>query len=121
MLNTSIIQTIKVKKNQTAAYLGSGFLPVFSTPAMIALMENTALRLISDLPEGDTSVGIAINVNHLKAIPIGAIVHCKATLKKVEGRKYSFQITVTDINANIVGEGTHDRVIVNIEKFISKI
>src|SRR5665647_1279118 len=120
MLN-SFIQTIIVTPDQTAEHLGSGLLPVFSTPAMIALMENTAMKCINDLSEQDSSVGIEINVKHLKASVVGVEISCEAKVVAVNGRKYSFQLFVTDATGSMVGEGTHDRVVVNIGEFMSRL
>jgi fluoroacetyl-CoA thioesterase len=121
MLNSTLTQTIQVSEDQTAISLGSGTLPVFATPALIALMENTAMKLLSNLPEGNTSVGVSINIQHLKASPIGALVECSATISANEGRKYTFTIKAIDAGGNLIGEGVHERVVVNIEKFMSKI
>ena len=120
MTNKSLTQTIQVKKPQTAAEYGSGLLPVFATPALIALMENTAMQLI-ELPEGSSSVGTAINMKHLKASPVGAEIKCTATLVEVDGRRYAFEIIATDASGDIIGEANHERFVVNIEKFMSKI
>jgi Predicted thioesterase len=120
MLNSSFTQTIQVTENQTAKQIGSGLLPVFATPALVALMENTAMQLI-ELPEGNSSVGISICVKHLKASPIGEKIECTATIVAIEGRKYSFEITATDSMGNLIGEATHERFLVNIEKFMSKL
>jgi len=113
-------QTIRVDESQTALRYGSGLLPVFATPALIALMENTAMQLIT-LPEGGSSVGISINMQHLKASPVGADIQCTATLTGVEGRKYTFDIIATDNHRQLVGKAIHERVIVDIERFMSKI
>ena len=121
MLNSTLTQTTQVSENQTAISLGSGTLPVFATPALIALMENTAMKLLNNLPEGDTSVGIAMNMQHLKASPIGAFIECSATISVIEGRKYTFTIKATDAGGNLIGEGVHERVVVNIEKFMGKL
>jgi len=121
MLNNSYSQTITVEENQTAAHLGSGTLLVFSTPAMVALMENTAIQCLSDLAEGNTSVGISININHLKAIRVGSTVQCTAGITAIEGRKYKFHVRVTDGAGELVGEGSHERMVVNEEKFMAKI
>jgi|ERR1035437_1275635 predicted thioesterase len=120
MQNKSFSQTIHVTEKQTAIHYGSGLLPVFATPALIALMENTAMQLI-DLPEGSSSVGISINMHHLKASPVGAEIQCTATIKTVEGRKYTFEIIVTNNRSDIIGKAIHERVIVDIKKFMSKI
>ena len=116
----SFSQTIQVTESQTAIQYGSGLLPVFATPALIALMENTAMQLIT-LPAGSSSVGVSINMQHLKAIPVGASIQCTATIVAIEGRKYTFDIIATDNSSDIVGKATHERVIVDIEKFMRKI
>ncbi|MDD4968695.1 MAG: thioesterase family protein [Paludibacter sp.] len=118
--NKSFSQTILVTEAQTASQFGSGLLPVFATPALIALMENTAMQLIT-LPAGGSSVGISINMQHLKASPVGAEIQCTATITAVEGRKYTFEIIATDSSSDLVGKATHERVVVDIEKFMSKI
>ena len=121
MINKSFTQTISVSENQTAEKMGSGTLPVFATPAMIAVMENTAMKVLTDLPEESTSVGISININHLKASKVGEIIEFTATLILIEGRKYSLQIIAKNSNGETIGEGTHERVVVDIQKFMSKL
>lgn len=120
MNNNSITQTIRVDETQTAATYGSGLLPVFATPALIALMENTAMQLIP-VDEGRSSVGVAINMQHLKASPVGALIKCTATITSIEGRKYNFHIQATDEAGDIIGEATHQRVVVDIERFMMKL
>jgi predicted thioesterase len=121
MINSAFTQTIQVLENQTALYLGSGSLPVFGTPALIALMENTSMKLLTDLPTGISSVGISMNMKHTKASPVGAEIHCTATITAIEGRKYTFKLDATDRTGDLIGEGIHERVIVDIAKFMSKI
>jgi fluoroacetyl-CoA thioesterase len=116
----TISQTIIVQENQTASKYGSGLLPVFATPALVALMENTAMQLIEPA-EDSSSVGISISVKHLKASPVGSEIKCKATITAIEGRKYSFELIATDASGDIIGEGTHERIVINIEKFMSKL
>ena len=116
----SFSQTIQVTENQTASYLGSGLLPVFATPALIALMENTAMQLVI-CPEGSSSVGISIDMQHLKASRVGDFIQCTATINSIEGRKYTFEIIATDSDKEIIGKAIHRRVIVDIDKFMSKI
>ena len=120
MLQTSFTQTITVSESQTATQYGSGLLPVFATPALISLMENTAMQLI-ELPEGYSSVGTVIYMKHLKASPVGAQILCNATLVDIDGQKYSFEIKATNANGELIGEATHERFVVDIEKFMSKI
>jgi fluoroacetyl-CoA thioesterase len=116
----SFSQTIQVNENQTAIHYGSGLLPVFATPALIALMENTAMQLIP-LSEGTSSVGITIEMQHLKASRVGAFIQCTATITNIEGRKYSFEIVASDSKNELIGKAKHERVIVDIDKFMSKI
>jgi fluoroacetyl-CoA thioesterase len=113
-------QTIIVSEQQTAKSLGSGLLPVFSTPSLVALMENTAMQLI-ELPEGKSSVGTAISVKHLKASAIGESIECTATLIAQEGSKYNFEIVAFDSKGNKIGESVHERFVVDVERFMSKL
>jgi len=120
MQTKAFSQSIQVTENQTAIQYGSGLLPVFATPALIALMENTAMQLIV-LPEGSSSVGVSINMQHVKASLVGAQIQCTATVLSIDGRKYTFEIIATDNSADIIGKAIHERVVVDIEKFMSKI
>ena len=119
-MNQTFSKTITVKESQTAESLGSGLLPVFSTPALVALMENTAMQLI-ELPEGKSSVGTSICVKHLKASAVGEKISCTATLIETEGRLYRFTLEATDSKGDIIGTGTHERALIDIERFMSKI
>ena len=121
MILSTFTQSIQVSKDQTAIYLGSGTLPVFGTPALVAFMENTAMKMLSDLPAESTSVGISMNMQHLKASRVRASVECTATITAIEGRKYTFALKAIDAYSDLIGEGIHERVVVNIDKFMSKI
>ncbi len=113
-------QTITVEEKDTAQAYGSGTLPVFATPAMIALMENTAMNTVSPyLNEGEASVGTLMNVKHLSATPVGGTVTCEAELTEADGRRLVFKVTARD-NKGIIGEGTHERFIIKTEKFLAK-
>lgn len=106
---------------ETAAKIGSGGLQVFSTPMLVAFMENVAFLMIEkEMSEGETTVGIAMNVKHLKANLVGDNLKCIAVLTKVEGKKLDFDIEVFH-NDILVGKGEHTRYIVNSEKFLSKL
>ncbi len=113
-------QSIIVYEKQTAESLGSGLLPVFSTPALVAFAENTCMKLI-DTKEGFSSVGIFIQVEHLKASLVGEKISCIAKLLEVEERKYSFEFEMTNEKGITIGKGRHDRVVIDIERFMSKI
>lgn len=117
---TSYIKEITVTKNDTAIKMGSGDLEVYATPAMIALMENASKSLvINDLPEGFTTVGIEMNVQHIKSSPIGANIKCRATLIKIDRKKLFFEVEASDDNG-LIGKGSHIRYIVNSLDFMKK-
>lgn len=117
---SSIIEKLKVTENETALKMGSGDLEVYATPAMIALMENAAKNLVIDeLPAGYTTVGIEMNVKHIKASPIGADIKCKAILTKAEGKKLFFEVEASD-DKGTIGTGSHIRYIVNADDFMER-
>jgi len=114
-------QEITVAQKDTASAHGSGKLAVFATPAMVALMENTAMRCLEDdlEPDSDT-VGVEINVKHVKATRVGKEVSCKASVVEVDGRRIRFEIEASD-DKGAIGYATHDRFIIDPEKFMSKL
>lgn len=117
---TSIIKELIVTESDTALKLGSGDLEVYATPAMIALMENTAKNLVmNELPSGYTTVGIEMNVKHIKASPVGANIKCNAVLIKADGKKLFFDIEANDDDGTI-GKGTHIRYVVNADDFMKR-
>jgi predicted thioesterase len=99
---------------------GSGGLPVYATPAMIALMENTAWGSVEPyMEEGRSTVGTKLDVSHLSASPVGAHVTCESELTEVDGRRLVFRVSASD-DAGLIGEGMHERFIINIEKFMAR-
>ncbi|MBK9292410.1 MAG: thioesterase family protein [Bacteroidetes bacterium] len=109
-----------VTPDKTAATYGSGLVEVFATPAMVAMMENTALQSINDyLPPHLTSVGASINIRHLKASPVGKKLFCESRVIEVLGRKIVFDVSVWE-GESIAGHGTHVRYIVDKQQFMSQ-
>jgi fluoroacetyl-CoA thioesterase len=110
-----------VTEDNTARALGSGSVDVFSTPAMIALLEAAAIdALHHHLTEGQTSVGTRLDVKHTSATPIGMAVKATATLKEVDGRRLVFEVSASD-EVEVIGEGIHERFIVNRERFEQRV
>lgn len=111
-----------VEMKDTAASVASGALAVFGTPVMIAMMEEASLNLVqAHLEEGDSTVGIEISVKHLKATNIGVGVKIVSTLTKIDGRFLSFDIKGYEEDGTLIGEGTHQRCIINTKKFLDKL
>ncbi|MCQ2204507.1 MAG: thioesterase family protein [Bacteroidales bacterium] len=105
----------------SAEKMGSGDMPVLATPAMVAMMENAAMKCVADdLDDGQTTVGIMMNTTHVKPSPVGVKVYATAELIAIDGRKLSFNITAYQ-GQDIIGEATHDRFVVNKEKFLAKL
>ncbi|WP_066500793.1 thioesterase family protein [Abyssisolibacter fermentans] len=110
-----------VTDKDTAAEFGSGDIYVFASPVMIGLMENASLNAVDkELGNEYSTVGINVNVNHISATPVGQKVYAVAKLIEIDGKKLCFKVEAYDENKKI-GEGTHTRYIVNIEKFLNKI
>ena len=113
--------TVNANNIASSPHMGSGDIDVFATPAMIALMENAAMLCVAqDLPDGFSTVGINISTTHQKASLLGEKITATATLTKIDGRKLSFTITAFD-SKGIIGEGLHERFIIDKEKFIAKL
>lgn len=113
--------SVLVQKSNCASAVGSGGLDVFATPSMVALMENAAMNAVAPhLPDGSTTVGSEINVAHNRPTGIGATVSATAELLSVEGRKLVFKVCAED-STGAIGEGSHVRYIVDVERFLSKI
>lgn len=120
-IQKSYTQEITVSEKDTALAHGSGHLEVFATPAMVALMENTAVCCLDGcLEPGTDTVGIAIHVQHTRATAVGEKVTCKATVTEIDGRRIHFEIEAMDEKGPI-GHAQHDRFIIYPEKFMSKL
>jgi fluoroacetyl-CoA thioesterase len=104
-----------------ATHLGSGSIAVYATPAMIALMESAAVAAIDPLlPEGQASVGVALDVRHLAATPPGQQVRARAEVLAVAGRKVTFKVQAWDEH-EIIGEGTHTRYVIDRVRFVERV
>ena len=113
-------ETEEVTNENTAAVLGSGGLDVYATPAMILLMEKASWALAGQkLEEGLTTVGISLNVKHLSASPVGSTITCNTELVEIDRKRLVFHVEAFD-QAGKIGEGTHERFIVEGEKFLKK-
>ena len=109
-----------VEREDTAAEVGSGSMLVYATPCMVALMEGAACEAIAEaIAEGQTTVGIALNIEHTAATPVGLEVRAEATVTAVEGKIITFELHAFDESGEI-GKGTHKRCIVNSQKFLDK-
>jgi predicted thioesterase len=114
-------QEMTVALKDTAAQYGSGLIEVYATPAMVGFMEGTAqLSVQSYLPNGFITLGIEINVKHLKATPVGMKVFCESRLLNVDGKKLTFEIKAWDEKGDI-GIALHHRYIVEAAKFMEKL
>ena len=112
-------ETVVTREN-TAAAVGSGLVPVFGTPFMIALMENAAVDALAPYMEaGQGSVGTHLDVSHDAATPIGLKVWAEAEVTAVDGKALTFSVTAYD-EAGVIGKGTHNRFIIAVDRFLAK-
>lgn len=109
-----------VEYGNTAEAIGSGNLPVFSTPSMLSLMEMAALKSVAPyLEEGQSTVGTSASFNHLSATPLGMSVRCESVLTGISGRRLDFEVKAFD-ECGLIGEGSHSRFIIDAERFLAK-
>ena len=110
-----------VGDEHTAPRVGSGAIRVLATPVMINLIEAAALVAVEHLlPPGHQSLGTVLHVRHIAATPVGMRVKATATLEKVDGRTLHFRVEARD-ERELIGDGTHERVVVNVEKFDQRV
>jgi len=104
----------------TASHIGSGTVRVLATPMMIALMEKTSRISVKPyLEEGEETVGIHVNVSHVASTPIGKKVWCDTELIEIDRRRLVFKVAVYNDNG-LVGEGTHERFVIDVARFKAK-
>ena len=114
-----LAETLVTEEN-TAAAMGSGLLPVFATPAMLALMEQAAASSVQPvLPEGQGTVGTRLEVSHLAATPIGLTVRAESELIAVDRRKLRFSVRAW-AGDELIGEGEHERFVIDNARFLEK-
>ena len=112
---------LRVGEEHTAPRVGSGKVHVLATPVMINLIEAAALDAVERLlPPGYQSLGTLLQVRHIAATPVGMRVRASATVTKVEGRTVFFRVEAHD-ERELVGDGTHERVVVNVAKFDARV
>ena len=110
-----------VTPEMSAARVGSGLVDVFATPMLVALVEQTCYEsVLPYLDEGQGTVGTLVNVSHLSATPIGKRVWCDSELTDVDRRRLVFTIKAYD-DAGLIGEGTHERFVIDTAKFMDKL
>ena len=110
-----------VGEEHTAPSIGSGKVRVLATPVMINLIEAAALAAIEHLlPDGYQSLGTHLDVRHLAATPVGMKVRATADVTRVDGRTVTFKVSASD-EKELIGEGTHERVVVNVAKFDQRV
>lgn len=110
-----------VSDELTAAHVGSGLAPVFATPMMVALMEQTCAESVTPfLQEGESTVGTHIDISHCSATPVGLKVWCESELVEVDRRRLTFAVKAYD-EAGLIGEGRHERFVIDNAKFMAKV
>ncbi|MEW6522969.1 MAG: thioesterase family protein [Bacillota bacterium] len=114
-------ESTTVGKGNTATEVGSGSVPVFATPMLVALMETAAINAVEGkLPPGQTTVGTRVEISHTAATPRGMTVTAVAELEEVDGRRLVFRVTASD-DAGPVGHGRHERFIIDLARFLAKV
>ena len=109
-----------VTVHNTANAVGSGLVPVFATPYMIALMENAAVNALTPyMEENQGTVGTHLDVSHDSATPIGMKVWAEAEVTAVDGKAVTFAVTAYD-EAGVIGKGTHNRFVITVDRFLAK-
>jgi len=110
-----------VGEQHTAPKVGSGRIRVLATPVMINLIEAAALAAVEQsLPERHQSLGTRLDVTHIAATPVGMRVRATAEVVRVEGRTVHFKVRAED-ERELIGQGTHERVVVNVERFEARV
>ena len=113
-------KTFDITDAMLANKVGSGMLPVLSTPSMISCMENTAAQLVqNDLQPGQGTVGYIVNIKHLAPTCEGETFRVTATLTAINGKMLDFAVQAYD-NSGLIGEGVDTRCIITDDRFMQK-
>ncbi len=111
---------LTVKEGDTAEALRSGEVPVLATPRVVALAEEASIAAVRDqLDDGETTVGVRVQLDHLLAVPVGKSVRAEAKLESIEGRRLTFVFSV-NAEHGLVAAGKVTRVVVDRARFIAK-
>jgi len=111
--------SMEVQKENTAMEVGSGSVPVFSTPMLVAVMENAAINALKGyIPEDNTTVGGQINCTHLAPTPIGMTITANAELVEISKNKLVFKVEAYD-ELEKIGEAIHSRFIIDLQSFLN--
>jgi len=120
-VGSSIEDNQQVTPERVASHLGSGSLQVYATPAMAAFVEQTCRKLVEPhLPEGTTTVGIAITVRHIAPTPLGRKVSIQAEIVLIEKNVIFFQTELWD-EMEKIGEAAHERAVIEIDRFTERV
>ena len=118
-LGAQSLRTYVVQPQETAMAFESGDLEVLATPRLVGMFESVAKDMLgATLTPENTSVGVHIDLKHLKATAVGQSVQIMVTLTAIEGRRYTFALRAVDASNDVIGEGTHTRVVVNRQRFL---
>jgi len=114
-------ETFTVEEKHAAAHVGSGGSRVLATPWMLAFMERVSYRLLAEhLGEGESSVGVLVDVHHLAPTPVGATVRVKAEVEHLENSQVTFTVDAWD-QAEKIGSGSHRRVVIDEDRFLRRV
>jgi predicted thioesterase len=110
--------TITTTPEMGITHLGPSVPSMYSTPSMVGLIEGTCVRLIGRyVDEGEQSVGYRVDIRHLAPTTIGKTVTAKVSLREVNGRRYIFDVEVINEDGVKIGEGVHERALIDIKRF----
>lgn len=116
--------TFTVGPDDTALALGSGDVPVLATPRLVAWLEAATCAAVAAaglLGEGATSVGTAVQVQHVRATGVRGTVTATATVAQVQGRAVTLEVAAVDGTGEVVAHGTVSRVVVDRDRFVAKV